>query len=125
MLTKLSTSDSGTYIFTTGEGCEISLEVEVTLMSGGSETNPDSILVYPNPVTDGKLKVMLRDFMGEPIEMVFFDVYGKKVLERNLPPDHSEEEVLDLSYLSSGVYILDIRLPGSGKSTLKKVMKIR
>jgi hypothetical protein len=125
-LENLAVGDSGTYTFITEGGCEAVLEVNVIeIATPDSSTDIDGVIVYPNPITDGTLNVYLKEFMGLPIGLRIFDAYGKVVYNRSFSSDHGEEEILDLSFLSTGTYFFDFQLIETGQSTLKKVIKLR
>ena len=74
-------AQAGTYSFASDTGCTAQLLVNV-------EENPDSgkqlkdVIIYPNPVSDGKVKFVLNDFMNETINVSFYDIYGKLVRQK-------------------------------------------
>ena len=124
VLDSLVPSDSGMYVFATEEGCEVSLELtvaEIEIING----RIDDIIVYPNPVKNEPLKIVLSDFMNENINIGFYDIYGKLIFQRMIPLDHQMEEEIDLSILSTGVYLMEIRKGLEDNKTIRKVIKIK
>ncbi|MFC4723171.1 T9SS type A sorting domain-containing protein [Geojedonia litorea] len=57
--------------------------------------------VYPNPVTNGKLFITTHENLVKTIEI--FDVLGKKIFTTRL-----SGQAIDVSQITSGVYILKI-----------------
>jgi hypothetical protein len=126
VLENLALADSGTYIIRTAEGCEISFsllvqEAVIPLEPG----DIDSILVYPNPITNGELTLYLKEFMGFELNTVIYDIKGRTIYQKIISADHAEEETLQLSQLSTGVYMLNIQVWRTGQYTIKKVVKTR
>ncbi|WP_276392934.1 T9SS type A sorting domain-containing protein, partial [Eudoraea chungangensis] len=129
-LESVSLEDAGIYTFTTEEGCEVTLEVEIVAPEIPTSGNLEDIEVFPipltskDPATRGILNVVLSDFMNEPIQFYVFDIYGKQALSKAVGSDHSETEQLDLSSLSSGFYLLDIQRVNVDEQTYKKIIKV-
>ena len=121
----LATSDSGTYVFTTVEGCEVSLALTVIEIETLDNGRIDDIIVYPNPVKNELLKIVLSDFMNKNINIGFYDIYGKLIFQKMIPANHGIEEEIDISILSSGVYLMEIRNGLGDDKTIKKIIKIQ
>ena len=122
----LTLADSGTYFFRTAEGCEI--QFSLIVQEGMNPNEPgdiDSIVIYPNPITNGELTLYLKEFMNFELNAVIYDIKGRSIYQKIISADHGEEEVLQLSQLSTGVYMLNIQVWRTGQYTIKKVVKMR
>lgn len=73
------------------------------------------VLAYPNPV-NSMLTVEIEN-NNENAQLVLFDALGKKVFEKALSQSLLLTEQIDVSHLSSGLYILEVR----GKTQNKKI----
>jgi len=63
-----------------------------------------SVLVFPNPSDDDVIIRLNRDY--EQVEVSVFDVMGKKISAQKYPG--TEDILLDLSLLDTGVYLLEV-----------------
>ncbi len=85
---------------------EVDTSLSINLQNTG---NNQSITVYPNPVTSGK--VYIADDSGKRIKAIeIFDIKGSRL--KTVNPGQSRTEV-DLSSLSRGIYFLRISTEGS------------
>jgi len=75
----------------------------------------EGLTIYPNPVSDGKIYIVSTKNLTKTIEV--FDVLGKKKLSTWLTSN-----ALDISKLSSGVYIIKIA-EGNSIETRKLVVR--
>ena len=116
--------DQGVYLFTTSNGCSYNFDLTVTQNETLSNPSLEQIIVYPNPVTDGTLYLVLDAFMSEALTASLYDVYGKLVISKEITINHGQEESLNISTLSGGVYILEISLKNTNEALLKKVIKL-
>ena len=73
----------------------------------------DGVKLYPNPVTDGIVNITSP--ISSEMQVVVFDVSGKKVIESVLIGDRQ----LNVSTLNSGMYML--QLTQEGVSVIKKL----
>ena len=73
------------------------------------------LTLYPNPVDNGKLYIYSSKNLSKHIDV--FDVLGKKVLSESL-----YGKTLDVSSLTSGVYIIKIE-EGPNTTTRKLVIR--
>ncbi|WP_298777420.1 T9SS type A sorting domain-containing protein [uncultured Polaribacter sp.] len=82
-----------------------------------NEVNNIRVMVYPNPSSNGQLNIKLSDYNS----ISGFDIYdlsGKKIISKsNL--SLSEEMIINLEGLSSGLYILNVSVFGKGKLATK------
>jgi len=62
-------------------------------------------IVYPNPV-DSFITIQFNEQLTHSINIVVYDISGKLVLNKSLRPETSVN--LDLSFLASGTYMLNI-----------------
>jgi hypothetical protein len=79
------------------------------------DTTIDGLSFYPNPVSNGKIYITSKSGLDKDISI--FDVLGKLVFQTSL----STKE-LNVSALSSGVYIIKIK-EGDATATRKLIVK--
>ena len=81
------------------------------------QPNPaiDGLSFYPNPVSNGKIYITSKSTLD--IEILIFDVLGKKVMQTILTTKE-----LNISNLSPGVYIIKIK-EGETTATRKLIVK--
>lgn len=70
---------------------------------GVSERNAPEIKIYPNP-TD-KLFTISNADAGNGQNMVLFDLYGRKLMNKTMNPD---QNTYDVSHLAPGVYLVNV-----------------
>jgi len=97
----------------TAEFCgtnSLTYEVVVNIMTSLNEVQNDfAASIFPNP-NDGQFNLRLADTGSERIQLVLFDVLGKKVLEDVLSNGGAVQDYpIDLKGLSSGVFFLSLR----------------
>lgn len=68
----------------------------------GKQGTIDGLTLFPNPVSNGKVYITSKS--GENKDITIYDVLGNQVLQTTI----SSKE-LNISTLSSGVYIIKIR----------------
>ncbi|WGK65420.1 T9SS type A sorting domain-containing protein [Croceiramulus getboli] len=96
--------------FWSGAGAGSTLRLEVL---------PETItlLAYPNPVTD-QLTIQLD--RAQAFDAHLFNVVGKQVLQADFT---QQEQQLDMSSLTNGVYLLQLRFRESGLLKTFKIIK--
>jgi len=73
------------------------------------ETIENSLSIYPNP-SDGRFVLSMQALKGRNIDLVLYDVAGKEVYQKQvLVRKGSNDLMIDLGELSSGIYYLNIR----------------
>jgi hypothetical protein len=77
--------------------------------------NRSEFNVYPNPVSNGFLNITSAS--NEAITVTIYDILGKRVLNSNV-----ENNVLNVSSLNAGIYVLNINQNGNN-STKKLIIK--
>ena len=82
--------------------------------------NTDDIIVYPNPVTQGKVTLVFDETFDEENSFEIFDLTGRKLLEKQLTINHNKA-IVDLSHLDKGVYML--LLNSGDKTYTRKIIK--
>ncbi len=94
----------------------------LNLSAQENKTNPknqssaiDEISFYPNPVSNGKIYINSK-FSGDR-DISIFDVLGKKVFQTT-----QNMKELNISSISSGVYIIKIR---EGETTLTRKLIVK
>ena len=77
--------------------------------------NENNIVVYPNPMTD-KLTLV-----GEGLNLAeVYDICGRRILSVSL--NQNDENTIDVSLLSSGLYLLKVTT-SVGKTNTCKIVK--
>ncbi len=76
-----------------------------------------NIKVYPNPITD---KISIDTNTITPTDLVLFDVIGNQIFKQNL---EQEFNIIDLSHLTKGIYILRILKEGE-ISHVSRIVKL-
>jgi hypothetical protein len=118
-LTTILVNGTTYYASQTVNGIESKERLAVTAKLNGALSTPDFVLAnfkfYPNPVQD-TLTINNTAVIDE-VEIV--SVTGQSILSKTINSDHSE---IDLSNVSSGVYLLKVKSEGKTK-TVKIVKK--
>ena len=87
-------------------GCKTLSDSLMVINLGLSSINGSGqILLYPNPTTDGKIKVQFNGFDRELVQMEVMNVLGEKVFSKQFISGNGAEEI-DLSTKQDGVYIV-------------------
>ena len=82
----------------------------------GSNSSPFSVVIYPNPSTDGNLHITFSD--ASPKDLQLTDNSGRTVRTvRNLPGNQ-----YSLQNLRTGLYFLSIKHPSSGETITRKIV---
>ncbi|MGL6266586.1 MAG: T9SS type A sorting domain-containing protein, partial [Chitinophagaceae bacterium] len=76
------------------------------LLRSGQTAREGSLLIYPNP-TKGKLSIYLPE--DAPAQLTIKNVSGTELLHKKL---ESQSGILDLSWLSPGIYIVSVYQKG-------------
>lgn len=75
----------------------------------------DEIIVYPNPLADGELKIVIGSTNGDPVSLSLYDVNGKHILSQNQIPIDGVLH-LDMEELSPGMYFLNLNMKVNDKT---------
>jgi hypothetical protein len=75
------------------------------LTEAGNHSSADGISIYPNPARE-KLIVRSAEF-GDNSEIIIYNFLGEKFLRTK--PTSSQEQVIDVSGLPSGIYFLEVK----------------
>ena len=107
------------------QAIQISIELLSTLINNplGLHANTSTeklITVYPNP-TNEKLQISLGMSRAAELEIEVLDLLGKSHLHLGVGSGIHEDLNLDVSSLSSGVYLLQVKT--EGQVTVKKFVK--
>jgi hypothetical protein len=87
-----------------GESIVLSHGVQQVFLQRCSENEKVEILATPNP-SDGKITINLINWDEKKINLNIYDALGKNVFAGNIQNDQTK---LNLSNLSSGVYIMSL-----------------
>jgi len=87
-------------------GCDSSIVVSLdTMMVGLWEREAPNFKLYPNPAKESINLLIPPDYVGKPIILEVYDVYGREVLTQNL----SHTVQIDIKTLFSGAYTYRLR----------------
>jgi hypothetical protein len=79
----------------------------------------DLFSLYPNPSSDGMVNLTLST--SEDVKIDLFDITGRKVISQSNTNNSNEfSKTLNLSSLSSGVYLINVK--SGGKQAIKKIV---
>ena len=95
----------------------LTVTLENVILGNNDNQFAENFSIYPNP-TSNIITVSSIDNSISTIEI--YNILGKEILKINT--NNSNQLEVDLSNLSSGIYLFKI-VDSSGKSTLKKVIK--
>ncbi|PHS68337.1 MAG: sporulation protein SpoOM [Flavobacterium sp.] len=95
----------------------LTITLENVVLGNNNNQLTENITIYPNP-TSNFITISTKENTISAIEI--YNVLGKEILKVNTT--NSNQLKIDLSDLSSGIYLIKI-IDSSGKSTLKKVVK--
>jgi hypothetical protein len=98
-----------------GESIVLSHGVQQVFLQRCSENEKVEILATPNP-SDGKFTINLINWDEKKINLNIYDALGKNVFAGNIQNDQTK---LNLSNLSSGVYIMSLGYHCGTLSTFK------
>jgi len=93
------------------------LPINITATAVDEFLSEASLSVYPNP-SYGNLNVDFRDFSGEPVELMIYDLRGKEVMNRQITTAHT---TFDISEFVPGSYV--VRLSHGDDAVTKKLLK--
>ncbi len=86
-------------------GCKSPISAVLTILILGTENETLGASVFPNPF-NSSVKITFDKEFGESVSVSFYDVKGSLVLSKN---SVSENELIDLSGFSDGVYLVKIK----------------
>ncbi len=95
----------------------LTITLENVVLGNNDNQLTKNITIYPNP-TSNFITISTKENTISAIEI--YNILGKEILKANTT--NSNQLKIDLSDLSSGIYLIKI-IDSSGKSTLKKVVK--
>ena len=98
-----------------GESIVLSHGVQQVFLQRCSENEKVEILATPNP-SDGQFTINLINWDEKKINLNIYDALGKNVFAGNIENDQTK---LNLSFLSSGVYIMSLGYHCGTLSTFK------
>ncbi|CAM4239737.1 M4 family metallopeptidase [Zobellia roscoffensis] len=75
----------------------------------------EQIIIYPNPVKDGKISVALGKTSEEPVPIQLNTFDGKMVLQEVIEPNTSTIKI-DANRLTAGVYVLSVQINGNTRT---------
>lgn len=82
----------------------------------------DDISIFPNPVTNSKLNILIKEPLGQTVSISVYDLYAKRLLQTSTTVDWNTNPIqIDLSSIPNGIYILEIS--EGGKNVISKIIK--
>lgn len=90
------------------------------LMSTVVFDNKNSFSIFPNPSSDGRVEILYENQTTGNGNVAVFSLTGKKVFETQLKDKGFYNQVLDLSDLAQGVYL--VKFEAGGFSTTEKII---
>lgn len=93
------------------------LPINITATSVNDFFSEAALSVYPNP-SYGNLNVDLKNFNGEPVELMIYDMRGKEVLKKEVTNSNT---TFDISEFVPGTYV--VRLSQGDDAVTKKLLK--
>lgn len=97
-------------------GCEYKSRGTSDIMNNeiSQDDNNRELMIYPNP-NDGVFNIMISDDNENPIAIHLYNINGVMVMNGNL----SDNKMIDITYMPSGVYLLRII---QGESVCSKIV---
>lgn len=83
-----------------------------------SSDNNEKLQIFPNPVTEGLIRVVIRNFEGGRVQIRLYSITGQRLYLRNTILEGDSFEIDNLMKYPAGVYILKVEAAGdlySGK----------
>jgi len=77
------------------------------IVSTGQELTKDDLVVFPNPVNNGELNINIGTWNDQRVDIALVDMKGNRVYSKQSSGTYMIK--LDVSALSSGVYILEVQ----------------
>lgn len=77
--------------------------------------------IFPNPVKS-TVNISFQNDSDAHIQLVLYDLFGRKVLQKPVASTGEQEKRLDLSALSSGIYLL--RIEGAFNDPVWRILKV-
>lgn len=116
---EINTVEGHVVISTYGRGVWRSPVTQSSLSVEEVSGSDNNALIYPNPVVDGKAKLSM--LIEEPAEVTVYSMDGRLVRKQSLNRIDNQTN-LDLSNLSKGIYIINIK---SEKHLIRKKVAVK
>lgn len=68
----------------------------------------NSIVLYPNPVTDNAINLVLTEYTDQAVSYSITNLEGKIITNGTFDAEHSNEETVFLSQVSNGIYLIQL-----------------
>lgn len=103
-------------------GCRVTqlVYLNVTGESGVETLVSEGFVVYPNPVTDGMLKVSLKDLVSGNYVIEIADLSGKQVYKEEVRVEENMVKSISVNNMPSQWYVVTVR--GMGVSYSQRFM---
>ncbi len=113
-------TSSGNYTLQTKDanGCDSPISSSISISILGAEKENYKVGIFPNPFYSS-VKITFDKEFGESISVSFYDVKGSLVFSKN---SVSENELIDLTGFSEGIYLVKIKsLENENSKTIKLI----
>ena len=101
--TTYTASGSYTQLLTNAAGCDSSLTINLTLDFTSLNENKQQFSLYPNPVKDIFVLIVVPELIGQEIQMM--NIEGKSVIS---PMISAVNQSINVQHLPSGIYFVKI-----------------
>jgi len=73
----------------------------------------NNLIIYPNPITQGNLNIIIGENTSDNIEVSMFTVTGRQVFKKKFEARNSTSFSYNIDEFNSGIYILNVRTAAS------------
>ncbi|WP_375446958.1 RICIN domain-containing protein [uncultured Fibrella sp.] len=87
-----------------------------------AENSSDKFKLWPNPATDHVL-IDLRPAGTQPVDLLLTDLNGRSLYKVKVPVSGQEPYKLSTSTLGSGLYLINLNVPGMTPTTLRLLIQ--
>jgi hypothetical protein len=96
--------------------------VGVAVLPMAIATQPNTIKIYPNPITDFTTLEINKDNSNQKLMVTISDLTGRVVYQKQVAPwGVVTKETLDFSKFSKGAYLVTVAFNGNEKITVKAI----
>lgn len=96
--------------------------VGVAVLPMAIATQPNTIKIYPNPITDFTTLEINKDNSNQKLMITITDLNGRVVYQKQVAPwGVVTKETLDFSKFSKGAYLVTVAFNGNEKITVKAI----
>lgn len=101
-----------------------------TFTDGGPDSKPATVVnstsptieIYPNPAYD-MFKLKCTGVAGDRIQIVIANTIGQRLIDLQVPCTNGNEQAVDISSLTTGLYIVSVYIDNTSVRTIKLLKK--